>query len=162
MKHLFCSLLFAAGLACLNTGCVTNELPKPEISTQSPTTDLSRLKHFYVSRDDEAGAQDEDHLRGLRAVQEALTDHGMPATCGLQSAMPADTDCRVIIHDRRFWDVHWYLLSLDIKFYDTRTGELLAQGHDRRAHPTIRRSPEFVASELIEAIFPPSAGAKNP
>jgi hypothetical protein len=162
MRKLICPLLIAACLAWLTTGCATNELPKPEISTQSPGTDLRGLKNFYVSRDDEAGAQDEKHLRGLHAVQEALTDHGMPATSGLLSAMPADTDCKVIIHDKWFWDTYWYLLTLDIKFYDAHSGALLASGSDRRAHPAIRRDPEFMANELIEAIFPASGGTKNP
>ena|ERR1022692_420082 len=162
MKQLFCPLLITACLALLTTGCVTNQLPKPEIATQSTKADLSGLKKFYVARDDEAGAQDEKHLVALHAVQEVLTDHGMPATSGLLSAMPTDTECKVIIHDKWFWDVHEYLLSLDIKFYDAHSGALLASGHDRRAHPTIRRSPEFMANELIEAIFPTSSGANNP
>jgi len=162
MKKLFCPLFMSACLTWLTTGCATNELPKPEITTQSPTADLSQLKHFYASRDDEAGAQDEKHLRGLHAVQEALTDHGMPATSGLLSAMPANTECKVIIHDKWFWDTYWYLLSLDVKFYDTRSGALLASGSDRRALPAIRRDPEFMANELIEAIIPPSGGIKNP
>ena len=162
MKNPFCPLLIAACLAWLSTSCATNELPKPEISVQSPKADLSGLKKFYVSRDDESGSQDEKHLRGLHAVQESLTDHDMKATSGLLSAMPADTECKVIIHDKWFWDTYWYLLSLDVKFYDTRSGALLASGSDRRALPAIRRDPEFMANELIEAIIPPSGGIKNP
>ena len=123
---------------------------------------MSGLKKFYVSRDDEAGAQDEKHLHGLRAVQEALTGHGFPAASGLLAAMPGDTDCKVIIHDRWFWDTYWYLLSLDLKFYDARSGKLLASGKDMRAAPVIRRDPEFMANELIEAIFPASAGGTKP
>jgi hypothetical protein len=162
MKNLFCPLLIAACLAWLSTGCATNELPKPEISVLSPKVDLSGLKKYYVARDDESGTQDEKHLRGLHAMQEALTDHGMPATSGLLSAMPADTDCKVIIHDKWFWDVQWYLLSLDISFYDARSNALLASGHDRRALPAIRRDPEFMANELIETILPAPGGTKNP
>ncbi len=162
MKNLFCPLLIAACLAWLITGCATNELPKPEISTQNIRGDFSGLKKYYVSRDDEAGAQDENHLRALHAVQESLTDHDMKATSGLLSAMPADTDCKVIIHDKWFWDTYWYLLTLDIKFYDAHSGALLASGHDRRALPAIRRDPEFMANELVEAIFPATGGTKNP
>ena len=163
MKKLFCPLLITSCLAWLTTGCATNhnQLPKPEISTQSPRADLSGLKKFYVSRDDEAGTQDEKHFLGLHAVQDVLTDHGMPATSGLLSAMPADTGCKVIIHDHWFWDLQWYLLSLDIKFYDVHSGAVLASGHSRRAAPVLRRPPEFMANELIEAIFPLSGGATN-
>jgi hypothetical protein len=162
MKNLFFPLLIAGCLAWLSSGCATNELPKPEISTQSPTADLSRFKHFYVSRDDEADARDQKHLRGLNAVQQALTDHGMSAASGLPSAAPANTECKVVIHDKWFWDVQWYLLSLDISFYDARSNALLASGHDRRALPAIRRDPEFMANELIEAILAGSSGAQQP
>jgi hypothetical protein len=162
MNKLFCPLLIAACLTWLTTGCATNELPKPEINAQNIKGDFSGLKKYYVARDDEAGAQDDKHLRALHAVQEALTDHGMPATSGLLSAMPADTDCKVIIHDKWFWDTYWYLLTLDVKFYDARSGALLASGSDRRALPAIRRDPEFMANELIEAIFPATGGTKNP
>ena len=122
---------------------------------------MSAFKKFYVSRDDEAGAQDEKHLKTLQAVQEAFTEHGFPATSGLQSAMPADTDCKVIIHDRWFWDTAWYLLFLDIKCYDAHSGVLLASGHDVRSAPATRREPDFMANELVEAIFPgTNTGAK--
>ena len=120
--------------------------------------EMSRLKKFYVARDDEAGAQDDKHLKGLNAVQQALTEHGFPATSGLLAAMPSDTECKVIIHDKWFWDTYWYLLYLDIKFYDARSGALLASGHDVRSAPATRRNPDFMANELIEAIFPASAG----
>ena len=155
MKNLLCPLFLAASLT---TGCVA---PKPELSIQNPTVDLGGLKTFYVARDDEAKAQDEDHLRTLRAVQEALTAHGLPATSGLLSAMPADTGCKVLVHDHWFWDLQWYLLSLDIKFYDSRSGACLASGFCRRAAPVLRRPPEFIANEVIEAILSTSARATN-
>lgn len=191
-NKLFYPLLIVVCLAWLTTGCVHTYPAKPEISTQSPKSDLSGLKKFYVFRDDEADAQDEKHLPGLRgqnevegpplwpaylfvpalqnekhrralhAVQEALTEHGFPATSGLQSGMPADTEYKVIIHDTWFWVFEWFLLSLDIKFYDVHSGALLASGHLKRAHPSIRRDPEFMANELIEAIFSTSGGGTSP
>jgi hypothetical protein len=159
MKKLFGPLLIAIGLVWLTTGCASIQ---PGITTQSPMVDMKGLKKFYVARDDEAGAQDEKHLKTLHAVQSALTEHGMPATSGLLSAMPADTECKVIIHDKWFWDTYWYLLYLDIKFYDARSGKLLASGHDCRSAPVTRRDPEFMANELIEAVFPASVGGTKP
>ena len=157
MKKLIWALIILAGLTA---GCMTN-IPKPEISVHYPTTDISGIKKFYVARDDEPHAQDEKHLRGLHAVQEALIEHGFPATSGLLSAMPSDTECKVIIHDRWFWDLAWYQLSLDLQFYDAHSGVLLASGHSRRDAPTIRRSPEFMAYELVEAIFPATIGGSK-
>jgi hypothetical protein len=155
------SLLIAALLVCFVTGCQTYTLPKPEISVQHPTAELNRLKKFYVVRDEEKGAQDEKHLRGLHAVQNVLTDNGMQATSGLLSAMPVDTEYKVVIHDKWFWDTYWYLLSLDIKFYDVHSGRLLASGYSRRAPPPIRRSPETMANEVFDAIFPVADDAIN-
>jgi hypothetical protein len=159
----FCPLLIAACFACLTTGC-GNGAPDltPGIKTQLPTVDFSGMRKFYVSRDVESKAPDDEHLESLRAVQDALTGHGMPATSGLLSAMPADTQCKVLIHDQWFWDMGSYLLWLDIKFYDARSGALLASGHDLRSAPPTRRSPAFMANELIEAIFPATAGGTRP
>src|SRR5664280_980598 len=108
MKKLLCPLLIAAWLT---SGCASTQLPKPQVSIQSPRSDMSGLKTFYVSREHEAGAENERHLQGLHAVQAALADHGMPAASGLLSAMPTDTGCKVIIRDHWFWDTYWYLLS---------------------------------------------------
>ena len=92
---------------------------------------------------------------GVRLDRSAVN---LTATSGLESAMPADTECKVIIHDHWFWDTYWYLLSLDIKFYDAHSGTLLASGHDQRAGPETRRTPEFMANELIEALYPSTGG----
>ncbi len=149
----------AAALVWLTTGCASIQ---PGIITQSPTVHMSGFKKFYVVRDDEAGAQDDKHLKTLHAVQEALTEHGFPAASGLLAAMPADTDCKVVIHDKWFWDTYFYLLYLDIKFYDARSGALLASGHDVRSAPNTRRDPDFMANELMDAIFPASGGSPRP
>ena len=154
-------ILFLSGLACLSSGCATYTLPKPVFLIQSPKVDFKELKKLYISRDDEADAQGERTLRVFRAVQEALAGQGIPTTYGLLSAMPSDTECKVLINDKWWWDMDWYLLSLDIKFYDARSGKLLAFGYTRRAHPTIRRSPEFMTNELIDAIFPASSEANK-
>ena len=162
-KQLFRPLLLAAFLACLAPGCATQVIvPKPELAAQLPVVNMSGMKKFYVVHDVEAGRQDDKHFRSLHAVQEALTDHGMPATSGLLSAMPGDTDCKVVIQDHWFWDTYWYLLSLDIKFYDAHSGNLLASGHERRAPPVMRRTPEFMANEVVEAVFPSSLEGSKP
>lgn len=162
-KQIFCPLLVAAFLACLAPGCATRVIaPKPELAAQLPIINMSGMKKFYVVHDVEAGRQDDKHLRSLHAVEQALTDHGMPATSGLVSAMPGDTDCKVVIQDHWFWDTYWYLLSLDLKFYDARSGNLLASGHERRAPPVMRRTAEFMANEVVEAVFPSSLEGSKP
>ena len=162
-KQLFCPLLVAVFLACLAPGCATQVfVPKPDLSAQSPTVNMSGMKKFYVVHAEEAGGQDDKHARSLHAVEQALTDHGFSAASGLVSAMPSDTDCKVTVHDHWFWDTYWYLLSLDLKFYDARSGNLLAAGHERRAPPVMRRTAEFMANEVVEAVFPSSLEGSKP
>ena len=106
--------------------------------------------------------QDEKHLQGLHAVQEALTDHGMAATSGLLSAMPADTDCKVIIHDRWFWDTYWYLCPWISTFTMLAPVPYWLPGMISEPFRDIRRTPEFMANELIAAIFSVPAVTKSP
>lgn len=162
-KPLFRPLLVAALLVCLAPGCATRAfVPRPDLSAQPPTVNMNGMRKFYVAHEEEAGRQDDRHLRSLHAVERALTDHGFPAASGLISAMPTDTDCKVLIQDHWFWDTYWYLLSLDVKFYDARSGNLLASVRERRAPPVMRRSSEFMANEVVEAVFPSSLEGSKP
>jgi hypothetical protein len=158
MKTIHYSILLALLLTWLTTGC---ESIKPGVAVKYPTVDMSKFKTFYVARDDDSDAQNERHVRTLHAVQDALADHGMAATSGMQSAIPANTDCKVIIHDKWFWDLSWYLLYLDIKFYDARSGQLLASAHDVRSAPGDRRDPDYMANEALESILHPTSGFIN-
>jgi hypothetical protein len=162
-KQLFGPLLVAAFLACLAPGCSTQPfIPRPELGAQPPVVSMSGMKKFYVVHADESGRQDDKHTRSLHAVAQALTDHGFAAGSGLVGAIPSDTDCKVVIEDHWFWDTYWYLLSLDLKVYDARSGKLLASGHERRAPPIMRRTAEFMASDVVEAVFPASLEGSKP
>jgi hypothetical protein len=163
MRNSFYPLLIASCLACLAPGCATRVIvPNPELAAQKPAVNMSGMKKFYVVHAEEAGRQDDKHLRSLHAVELALTDHGFSAASGLVSAMPSDTDCKVVIRDHWFWDTYWYLLSLDLKFYDARSGNLLASGLENRAAPVMRRTAEFMADEVVEAVFPSSLEGSKP
>ena len=125
-------------------------MPKPEISANhSLGADLSKVKKFYIAYDKEPN---ERHARTLRAVQASLASRGT-AGMGLGSAMPPDTECKVVVEDHWFWDVHWYQLKLEISLFDARTGALLGSGSSRRADPSLRRGPEFMANEVLDAIY---------
>ena len=67
------------------------------------------------------------------AAEEALTARGLKVTSGFIQDKPADTDFYVEVIDRWQWDVAMYLASLDIRFVDNATGNLIANGTFRQS-----------------------------
>jgi hypothetical protein len=143
------ALFLASVLIVLCCGCASM-VPKPEISaTRSLGADLGKLKKFYIAYDKEPN---ERHARTLRAVQTSLASRGT-AGMGMPSGMPPDTECKVVVRDHWFWDLQWYQLKLEISLFDPHTGALLGSGSSQRADPSLRRGPEFMANEVLDAIY---------
>jgi uncharacterized protein YceK len=67
------------------------------------------------------------------AAQEALTAKGLTVTSGYIHDKPADTDFYVEVVDRWQWDVAMFLASLDIRFVDNATGDVIAIGTFRQS-----------------------------
>ena len=66
------------------------------------------------------------------AAEEALKSRGLTVTSGFIKDKPADTDFYVEVVDRWQWDLAMYLASLDIRFVDNATGDLIATGTFRQ------------------------------
>src|SRR5258706_1627498 len=64
---------------------------------------------------------------------EALTARGLTVTSDYMQDTPADTDFYVEVVDRWQWDVAMFLASLDIRFVDNATGDLIAIGTFRQS-----------------------------
>jgi hypothetical protein len=62
------------------------------------------------------------------AAEEALTARGLTVTSGFINDKPADADFYVEVLDRWQWDVAMFLASLNIRFVDNHTGDLIAEG----------------------------------
>ena len=67
------------------------------------------------------------------AAEEALTKRGLTVTSGSIQDKPADADFYVEVIDRWQWDVAMFLASLDIRFVDNATGDLMAIGTFRQS-----------------------------
>ena len=87
---------------------------------------LGTMKSAYIVHD--PGST----LGCANAAQEALTTRGLTVTSGSIKDKPADADFYVEVVDRWEWDVAMYLISLDIRFVDNHTGDLIADGTFRQ------------------------------
>jgi hypothetical protein len=67
------------------------------------------------------------------AAEEALTARGLKVTSGYIQDKPADTDFYVEVVDRWQWDVAMFLASLEIRFVDNASGDLIATGNFRQS-----------------------------
>lgn len=67
------------------------------------------------------------------AAEEALKGRGLTVTSGYMQDKPADTDFYVEVIDRWQWDLAMFLASLDIRFVDNATGDLIALGTFRQS-----------------------------
>jgi uncharacterized protein YceK len=62
------------------------------------------------------------------AAAEALTERGLTVTSGYIQDKPADADFYIEVIDRWQWDVGMFLASLEIRFVDNASGDLIAMG----------------------------------
>ena len=67
------------------------------------------------------------------AAQDALTKRGLTVTSGFIRNKPADADFYIEVIDRWQWDVAMFLASLEIRFVDNATGEMIAIGTFRQS-----------------------------
>jgi hypothetical protein len=66
------------------------------------------------------------------AAEEALTARGLTVSSGFVQDKPADADFYVEVIDRWQWDLAMFLASLEIRFVDNATGDLIATGTFRQ------------------------------
>ncbi len=77
---------------------------------------------------------------------------GLNATSGPKISKPKDIDVIVSYQDHWMWDVSTYLLKLIINFRDANTHIPLATGQSHRPS-LVRKSPQFMAREILQSIF---------
>lgn len=63
-----------------------------------------------------------------------------------------DYDIKVVYGGQWQWDVTWYLLNVDIRFYEKEPSLLIASAYSHRTS-LVRKSPEEVVDEAISALF---------
>jgi hypothetical protein len=112
----------------------------------APGTDLTRLKIFYVDVGEKSWETPPFFVSGLSA-------RGCTVKSGAAGDMPADTECLVKLHEKWFWDLGTYLLTLKVELLNPQTKAAYASATVRRAEPQGRRGPKIMAAEALNAIF---------
>jgi len=116
---------------------------------------LDSLKKAYVVHD--PGST----LGCANAAEEALAAHSVTVTSGNIQAKPKDADFYVEVVDRWQWDVAMFLASLEIRFRENATGNIIATGSFRQGtffhtFPDQRKK----TFEVIDAIYSRQAEPK--
>lgn len=63
-----------------------------------------------------------------------------------------DYDVKIVYGGQWQWDVTWYLLNVDIRFYEKEPSLLLASAYSHRTS-FVRKNPAEVIDEAISALF---------
>ena len=112
----------------------------------TPGTDLARFKILYV----DVG---EKNWETPPFIVSGLSARGCTVKSGAAGDMPADTECLVKLHEKWFWDLGTYLLTLKVELLNPQTKAVYASATVRRAAPQGRRGPKIMAAEALNAIF---------
>lgn len=63
-----------------------------------------------------------------------------------------DYDVKIVYGGQWQWDMTWYLLNVDIRFYEKEPSLLLASAYSHRTS-LVRKNPTEVVDEAISALF---------
>ena len=143
MKSIKALVMLLVMVSIAATGCARLSKLTARVT---PNTDLSKCETYYVIR----------HTKDVRKIDEIIRSEmqvmGLKAESGTLSSKPLDIGIIVTYEDRWTWDMSNYLLSLTIDLRDSKNNVLLATGQSYRTS-MVRKSPEFMAREILESIF---------
>jgi len=134
-------------LACLLfilvvTGCSTVEPGK-----HYGNTPVASMKTAFV-----VIGSDHDQSIGV-SIHEALTQHGVTASMGTLTEKPKDVAFYVEYEDHWQWDMAMYLSSLDIRFIDSQTGQVMGSGAFRQGVIHDYPNPREKTLEVVDSIY---------
>jgi len=112
----------------------------------TPGINLSGLRKFYV-------ADGEKSWQSPAFIASGLSRRGNVVRSGPASAVPADTQCLVMVREHWFWDLGSYLLKLEVDLVNPQSKAVMASAVIRRAMPQGRRGAKVMATEALNAIF---------
>src|SRR5262245_19628796 len=95
-------------------------------------------------------------------ITEALNGRGLAVTTGAAESPAAPTDLVVKYADNWFWDLTMYLRTLDITFYDGRSGKLIATGSWANSAFHGYHSAQSVVNTTIDQMFNKLNGVNPP
>jgi hypothetical protein len=136
------SLIFIMISLLLTSGCAINRAT----ALQTPGTDLSKVKVFYVvkSPEDERGID--------KLIKDQLGKMGFTATSGTEMVPPHKADAVITYKDKWMWDITMYMLELTITLKNPTNNFPLAVGNSYHTSLT-RKSPEEMVEEVLTNIF---------
>lgn len=124
------------------TGCSTVEPGK-----RYGTTSLASMKTAFI-----VIGSDYDQKIGVN-IHEALTQHGVTASMGTAAEKPKDVAFYVEYEDHWLWDLTMYLHSLDIRFIDSQTGQVMGSGAFRQGVIHDYPNPREKTLEVVDSIY---------
>lgn len=86
-------------------------------------------------------------------IRTSLEQRGLDAKSGFADRMPNGVDVVVRYGSRWQWDITWYLLELDVRFYEPESSLLIASANSLRTS-LARKSPDDVVAEVLNQLFP--------
>jgi len=129
-------------LALVVSGCSTVEPAKHYAGTP-----LDPMKTAFV-----VIGKDYDPKIGVN-IQEALGQHGVTASAGALADKPKDVAFYVEYEDHWRWDLAMYLFSLDIRFVDNTTGQVMGSGAFRQGAFHSFPNPREKVFAVVESIY---------
>ena len=87
------------------------------------------------------------------AIEEALQKHGVQAQGGIIERKPHDVTFYVEYEDHWRWDLTMYLFSLDIRFIDSATGQIIGTGAFRQGAFHTFPDRRETAMEVVDSIY---------
>jgi len=140
MKNAIILLLFAAML--MVSGCSSIEISRPKGAP------LESMKSAYVV----VAKGGNPNIGGY--IQAALARRGLKVNIGTIEDKPSDAAFFVTYTDQWNWDIVVYLSSLNIKFFDNATGEIIASGSFKN-NPVLETIPDprKKTMEVVDSIY---------
>jgi len=137
------TLLLWVFLAVVVSGCSTVE-PGRRYGGAS----LESMKTAFV-----VIRPDYDPKIGVNIQEALLIQHGVTAQAGRLQEKPKDVAFYVEYEDHWRWDLAMYLLSLDIRFIDNTTGQLIGSGAFRQGGFHDFSNAREKTFEVIDSIY---------
>ena len=94
------------------------------------------------------------------ALKQALTQHGVRAGSGPLEQKPKDAQFHVNFVDHWSWDMTMYLRSLDVRFIDSASGNVIASAGYQNAHFHGFPDRKQTAIDLVDKIYGPPTPAE--
>jgi hypothetical protein len=111
----------------------------------APRVDMARFKTFYV-------VTDKKDNEVARALEKDLSARGLRVTTGLDWAIPADAQVKVVFQETWAKDITRYLQDLAIEMSDAHSSTLLASGRCHRTSP-VRKPVAEMVKEITDRVF---------